>query len=168
MSLQNAVDLTAAEPAADQKEKPKIQPKVDKAKPKKATVIDETKDTEAERLLKARKVAINRLFDKVNLKPVFADEITKKHKKKGKMDSKRALLEHYDGTEQKLKEKKKEISKPKAKDAKGKGKAKAEEDEEAADEMSENQVNEVFAKAVKNDANLPEMDPPATFALKLR
>jgi DNA repair protein RAD5 len=167
--MQNAVDLTAAQPAADQKEKPKtVQPKAEKAKPKKATVIDETKDTEAERLLKARKVAINRLFDKVNLKPVFADEITKKHKKKGKMDSKRALLEHYDGTEQKLKEKKKEISKPKAKDAKGKGKAKAEEDEEAADEMSENQVNEVFAKAVKNDANLPEMDPPATFALKLR
>lgn len=167
MSIQDTVDLTIAEPTDGAGGKQRSAPvKAGKTKAKKPTVVDETKDTEAEHMLKTRKVAVNRLFDKVNLKPVYSDDILKKHKKKGKIDSKRALLEHYDGAEQKLKQKKVELSKTKY--AKGKGKAKAEDQDDDGSEMSENQVNEVFAKAVKHDANLPAMDPPSTFALKLR
>ena len=184
MTLQAAVDLARADQPGAPKVKgegstskptKQVELKPEKKKAKKPTVVDETKDTEAERILKQRKVAVNRLFDKVKLQPVYSDDILKKHKKKGRVDSKRAILEHYEGTEKKLKDKKKELgdtkgkAKAKVKDTNGKGKGKAkEEDEEEGSEMTENQVNEVFAKAVKNDANLPEMDPPSSFALTLR
>lgn len=160
MSFANSIDLTDAVTP----EKPKL--KAEKAAQKRATVVDETKDTEEERRLKERKVSINRLFDKLRLKPVRSDAILQQHKKKGKLNSKRAMLEHYDGkAEKRLKGDK---SKSKGKDAKDKGKGKAEEDDEDGSEVTENQVNEVFAKAVKNDLNLPEMDPPETFKLQLR
>ena len=152
--------------------KVKLKAPQEKPKSRRPTVMDESKDTDAEIVLKSRKEAVNKLFDKVGLRPVYSDEILKKHKKKGKVDSKRAILEHYDGkAEKKLKadkEKKQEVSKSKGKNAKDKGKGRAEEEEEEGSEVTANQVNEVFAKAVRNDVNLPEMEPPKTFALELR
>lgn len=146
-----------------------------KDKPKKATVVDETKDTETERILKERKYAINRLFSKLQLRPVYSDSIIRKHKKKGNLDSKRAMLEHFDGkAEKKLKagdqkgKKEKEVSQSKSKDAKDKGKGKAEEEEEEGNEVSKNDVDQIFAKAVRNDMHLPEMNPPSSFTLQLR
>ena len=170
MNLETAVDLTLAGTS----EKPKLKAQREKPKPKTAMIVDDSKDTDAEIVLKLRKSAINKLFDKLSLRPVHSDEILKRHKKKGKIDSKRSILEHYDGkAEKRLKAnqaKKQEEMKHKGKNAKEKGKGKAEDEDEEEEglEMSANQVNQVFAKAVRNDVNLPEMDPPDTFALTLR
>lgn len=168
-SAQSAVDLTLAETP----KKPGVKP--EKPKKQRPGVVDETKDTDAEAILRGRKVAINRLFDKLRLKPVQSDNLLKKHRKKGKLQSKRALLEHYDGkAEKKVKAdfadddeiKGKSTTKTKGKGKEDQGKTEAEEEE--GTEMTGDQVNEVYARAVQKEMDLPEMDPPDTFALTLR
>ena len=132
-----------------------------KAKAGRPGVVDETKDTEAEFILKERKFAINRLFDKLRLRPVQAADILKKHKKKGKIDSKRAILEHYDAKGGKDKN-------VKPKNTKSKGKGKAEEGTPDGSEMTEEQVQSVFSHSRRDVFDMPMMDPPESFALDLR
>lgn len=169
-SLEMAVEVTAPRgpaKAANGKSSP-LQAKKEKAESKKGQVIDEAKDTESERLLKERKVAINCLFDKLKMQPVYSDAKLKKHKKKGKLDSKHAILDHYNGKAEKnlLKGSKSGKSKDKGK---GKGKAVDEdEEEESGTEMSGEQVNTVFETATRNDLYLPEMEPSKHFTLQLR
>lgn len=88
------------------------------------------------------------MFDKTNLQPIHA--ASAKGKGSSKTVSKRTMLEKYSG------------------DVNGKGKKKAEGDEDDEEEMDSNQLNMVYQKAIKNDAFLPEMDPPPAFALSLR
>ncbi|ORY91570.1 SNF2 family N-terminal domain-domain-containing protein [Leucosporidium creatinivorum] len=123
-------------------------------------IHDDLKETDHEKMLRQRKSALNRLFDKTGLQPVAVgkDSGVKDVKGKGKgkasgpggTQSKRALLERYDAGGRK--------KSPKS----GEG-----EDDES-EEMSEMQLNMVYKKAVKNDANLPEMEPAPSFALSLR
>lgn len=133
------------------------------------TFHNELKETSEEKMLRERKVALNRLFDKISLQPVTRAEILKS-KGKGEApsssQSKRGMLERYDAVRKKAA-------------------AVNEEDEEP--ELSEIQLNMVCKfkgffleslvalmplsadkKATKNDATLPEMEPAETFALQLR
>ncbi|SGY79936.1 BQ5605_C008g05254 [Microbotryum silenes-dioicae] len=120
------------------------------------TFHQDLKETTTERSLRQRKLALNKLFDKIDLQP-FVRAQTGSRKGKGKAGgvssspSKRAMLENYD--------------------AKLAGKDTGDEDEE---EMStalcdlQSAIAAVYKKATKNDANLPEMDPAPTFKLELR
>ncbi|GAA5855673.1 hypothetical protein JCM8547_001639 [Rhodosporidiobolus lusitaniae] len=114
-------------------------------------------ETSSEKHMRERKKALNILFDKVDLQPVAPPpSSTDKDKSKGKgkegiptaSQSKRQMLERLE------------------KSRAGQG-GEGEEGEEE-DEMSEIQLNLVYSKAVKNDAHLPEKDPPDSFALTLR
>ncbi|BGP07126.1 DNA helicase rad5 [Rhodotorula toruloides] len=100
--------------------------------------LDDLKETNREKLLRERKKALNTLFDKADLHPYIED---------GNMptgtQSKRAMLDKM--------EKRTGVG-----------------DEEEEDELNEIQLNLVYSKAIKNDASLPERDPPDTFALTLR
>ncbi|GAA5823645.1 hypothetical protein JCM11251_000709 [Rhodosporidiobolus azoricus] len=124
-------------------------------------------ETSSEKHLRERKRALNTLFDKTNLQPLPDPEAEEKAKKakqaegdqkgKGKAmggakpsasQSKRAMLDRME------------------KSRAGGGSGEEGEDEE--DEMNEIQLNLVYSKATKHDVNLPELDPPASFALTLR
>jgi DNA repair protein RAD5 len=131
------------------------------------------KETGPEKLLRERKFALNRLFDKISLHPVVAASgaASAAPKNKGKQaaskQSKRAMLERYDA---------------------GALRKRASSEEHEEEEMSEIQLNMVCTcslwvvsalccplmvlpidkKAIKNDANLPEMEPADTFSLNLR
>ncbi|GJN89752.1 hypothetical protein Rhopal_002741-T1 [Rhodotorula paludigena] len=102
--------------------------------------LDDLKETDREKLLRERKKALSTLFDKADLQPYVED---------GSMptgtQSKRAMLSRME--------------------KKGSGGSGSDEEE---DEMSEIQLNLVYSKAIKNDASLPERDPPDSFALTLR
>lgn len=143
----------------------------------KKSFIDDLKESDRERLMRERKSALNKLFDKTNLQPIQDGMgITgnvEGSSQPGGSQSKRALLERM--------EKKK---------SNGGG------EEEEEDEMNEIQLNlvcqynplsfcsrtrgvgsrtdylgevwETDSKATKNDANLPERDPPDSFSLNLR
>lgn len=73
----------------------------------KKTFHDDLKETAHEKMLRERKSALNRLFDKTNLQPVVVAEAVKtasgKGKGKGKdaaggTQSKRSMLERYDAS----------------------------------------------------------------------
>ncbi|GAA6046444.1 hypothetical protein JCM3770_004927 [Rhodotorula araucariae] len=103
--------------------------------------LDDLRETDRERLLRERKKALNTLFDKADLQPYVEDGSAPTG-----TQSKRAMLSRMEK-------------------GKGKGGSGSEDEEE---EMNEIQLNLVYSKAIKNDANLPERDPPDTFALTLR
>jgi DNA repair protein RAD5 len=127
------------------------------AAPSKKTVFNDAQETDTEKQLRERKTSLNRMFDQVSLYPTRSNSLLESHKAGGALDSKRSLLEHYDGAaERKLK---KEMEAKKVKD---------EGANDDAEDMSEDQVNSVYSKAVRNDINLPEMEPSPSFKLDLR
>ncbi|KAL8292853.1 hypothetical protein RQP46_000547 [Phenoliferia psychrophenolica] len=131
---------------------PVVEPATVDSKGKKKLVQVELKETDHERKLRERKVALNCLFDRVSLSPTVAAGAAgggKKGKGKGKGVSKRSMLEAYSHTLHK------------------KAMSGDDEDDDEKD-LNENQLNQVYSKAVKNDATLPEMEPADGFALQLR
>ncbi|GAA5841303.1 hypothetical protein JCM9279_000609 [Rhodotorula babjevae] len=104
--------------------------------------LDDLRETDREKLLRERKKALNTLFDKADLQPYVEDGSAPTG-----TQSKRAMLSRME---------------------KGKGKAGPSGSEDEEDEMNEIQLNLVYSKAIKNDASLPERDPPDTFSLTLR
>ncbi|KAM0747434.1 hypothetical protein T439DRAFT_305206 [Meredithblackwellia eburnea MCA 4105] len=106
--------------------------------------IHAVQESESEKVLRERKVALNRLFDKVNLHPTVAAGASGKNKDIKGM-SKRAMLEAYSHSTMRLSQ-----------------------ELEEEQEISENQMNLIYSKAIKNDAFLPEMEPVKGFALQLR
>lgn len=99
---------------------------------------------------------MNKIFDKINLQPIVVGSSGgggSDSKGKGKASgsgegkankSKRSMVEKFD-TQKKVGE-----------------------DDEEGNEMNVNQLNLVYSKAIKNDGNLPEMEPADTFSLDLR
>ncbi|KAK4055576.1 DNA helicase rad5 [Microbotryomycetes sp. JL201] len=105
------------------------------------------KETTEEKSMRERKLALNKMFDKLALRPVAqAGASSNKALSTFGSQSKRRMLEKME--QQTLKT------------------DNGDSDEEG--NISEMQLNMVYKKATKNDATLPEMDPPETFALTLR
>lgn len=126
---------------------------------------DAAKETAFESMLAQRKNALNALFDRTNLLPIqdsAPGAIVLGGGAKGKGKSARGLLEKYDAVQKKVKKQE------------GVDIAAAEglESEEGIDGdgelIDQNALNLVYSKAKKNDAFLPEMDPPQSFKLELR
>ncbi|GAA93614.1 uncharacterized protein L969DRAFT_100362 [Mixia osmundae IAM 14324] len=113
----------------------------------KATYQEDARETEEERRLRERKASLNKLFDAVSLRPISNTAI----------GSKRTATEPDSESYR--------SNKGKAKATKDIG---PDSDDEEGQKLSEAQLNLVYRKATKNDAFLPEAEPPTTFALELR
>ncbi|KAL2821534.1 SNF2 family N-terminal domain-containing protein [Aspergillus granulosus] len=110
-----------------------------------ATTIFEDQENAEEKQLRLRQVALVKLFDEIGLQPMSQDDATKKQKKEG-------LLRAAEMADQ-------DAKKPKSGND-------LEEDEPA--ELEEDQLDALYKKAQSFDFNMPEAQPPSTFALDLR
>ncbi|BGP15266.1 DNA helicase rad5 [Rhodosporidiobolus nylandii] len=129
--------------------------------------FDSLAETSNEKHLRERKRALSTLFDKADLQPVFDGD-----EGEGEGDGEGEGADGGEGGKGKAKAKvpgntqsKRQMLSRLERSREGKGEGG---DEEEEDEMSEIQLNLVYSKATKNDANLPERDPPDSFALQLR
>ncbi|KAL2851512.1 SNF2 family N-terminal domain-containing protein [Aspergillus pseudoustus] len=110
-----------------------------------ATTIFEDQESAEEKQLRLRQVALVKLFDEIGLQPMSQDDTTKKQKKEG-------LLRAAEMADQ-------DSKKPKN--------GNDSEEEEPA-ELEEDQLDALYKKAQSFDFNMPEAQPPSTFALDLR
>ncbi|KAL3460384.1 SNF2 family N-terminal domain-containing protein [Aspergillus heterothallicus] len=110
-----------------------------------ATTIFEDQESAEEKQLRLRQVALVKLFDEIGLEAMSQDDATKKHKKEG-------LLRAAEMADQ---------------DAKKLKSGNDSEEEEPA-ELEEDQLDALYKKAQSFDFNMPEAQPPSTFALDLR
>lgn len=110
-------------------------------------------ETPFESMIRERKVALNRLFDKTNLQPVHESGPSG-------TKSKRELVEKYDADELRKKKRANSVVTAVVEEGDGVG---MDGDGEVIDE---NALNLVYSRG--NDANLPEMQPPPSFKLNLR
>lgn len=127
----------------------------DKEKEKKKGFYTDLQETDQEKKFRERKVSLARLFEAVGQRPIG-----------GNKSLAAASMSNPDPIAGQKKSKKDK------EDKKGKGKAKAvvdvDESEDEGVKMDDKQVLAVYEKAMKNDMNLPEMDPPSSFKLTLR
>ncbi|KAL2800494.1 SNF2 family N-terminal domain-containing protein [Aspergillus keveii] len=110
-----------------------------------ATTIFEDQESAEEKQLRLRQVALVKLFDEIGLSPLSQDDATKRQKKEG-------LLRAAEMADQ---------------DAK-KNKSGNDSEEEEPAELEEDQLDALYKKAQSFDFNMPEAQPPSTFALDLR
>lgn len=123
---------------------------------------DTGKETAFEAMLAQRKNALNALFDRTNLQPIH-DASASLLGGKGKGKSARGMLEKYDAVQKKSKKKEGSVD-----IAAVEGLESEEGIDGEGETIDQNALNLVYSKAKKNDAFLPEMDPPPSFKLELR
>lgn len=112
-----------------------------------ATTIFEQEENTEEKQLRLRQVALVNLFDEIGLQATSQDDATKKQKKEG-------LLRAAEMADQEAKK----VTKSGNNDS---------EVEEPA-ELEEDQLDALYKKAQSFDFNMPEAQPPPSFALDLR
>ncbi|KAN0060342.1 DNA helicase rad5 [Thecaphora frezii] len=150
----------------------------------------ETMETSVEKSLRERKVSLLRLFRACDLKPSLSNSILKGHKANNDLGSE-AMLEQYGGdvpstlaaaSPTQARSRSPPEPAPASADAAGSlaerpieldengGAKPAADDDQPNDgtEVTLNQLDQVYSKAQLHDADLPEVDPPETFALNLR
>jgi DNA repair protein RAD5 len=120
----------------------------------------ETQESTGERQLRLRQVALVRLFDEINLRPVKSDEELEKRKKEG-------LLQAAERAEQRRVEDSAQESKNSEIVENG-GSSPPENEPEDGEVVQQDQLDALYKKAQTFDFNTPEADPPDTFMLNLR
>ncbi|KAI5457611.1 SNF2 superfamily RAD5 protein [Mariannaea sp. PMI_226] len=118
------------------------------------TAIFEQKETDDEKQLRLRQVALVKLFQEINLQPTLANAAAK--------DGRAGLLKAAEQDEQKQKELKKTVSN--GKDSGSPDSSDAEEGEE----LEQDQLDALYKKAQSFDFSTPEAEPADTFAMNLR
>lgn len=118
----------------------------------------ESKESDDERKLRLRQVALVKLFDEVNLHPTKVNAQTEKHKKQGLLRA-AEVAERYDqdGATQKP-----------AVQENGNDTQSAEEPAEEGQELEQDQLDSLYKKAQSFDFNTPEAQPASTFTMDLR
>lgn len=122
------------------------------------TGLFEAKETQDERDLHLRQLALIKLFNEINLNPAISNATTEKHKRQG-------LLKAAEAAEQ-YAQKDGDGSSKAANDNQGSSPP-SEEAEEGA-ELEEDQLDTLYKKAQTFDFNTPEYEPAATFKMELR
>ncbi|KAL4795965.1 DNA repair protein rad5 [Aspergillus venezuelensis] len=112
-----------------------------------ATGMFEQEESAEEKQLRLRQVALVKLFDEIGLQSTTQNDTMKKQKKEG-------LLRAAEMADQEAK-----------KTAKA---GNDDSDEEHPGELEEEQLDALYKKAQSFDFNMPEAQPPSTFALDLR
>ncbi|KAF2225863.1 SNF2 family N-terminal domain-containing protein [Elsinoe ampelina] len=118
------------------------------------TGIFEAKETDEERKLRLRQVALVRVFSEINLAPVRVNEMTEKHKREGILQA-AELAEKHDG-------------KPKDSSTQNGGSSPSSDDNEEGQELEQDQLDSLYKKAQSFDFDTPEMQPGDTFNMDLR
>ncbi|GKU17064.1 unnamed protein product [Fusarium langsethiae] len=115
-------------------------------------------ETNDEKTLRMRQVALVKLFQEINLHPTLTNSATK--------DGRKGLLQAAEQDEEKQKE---------AKKSKGDGTNNTKEanssqssDTEEGEELEQDQLDELYKKAQSFDFSTPEAEPADTFAMTLR
>ncbi|PSK43009.1 DNA repair protein RAD5 [Elsinoe australis] len=119
------------------------------------TGIFEAKESDEERKLRLRQVALVKLFSEINLKPSRVNEMTEKHKREGILQA-AEIAEKYD-------DKPKDTS-----TQENGGSSPPSEDNEDGQELEQDQLDSLYKKAQSFDFDTPEMQPADTFTMDLR
>ncbi|OCL04951.1 hypothetical protein AOQ84DRAFT_391196 [Glonium stellatum] len=121
------------------------------------TGLFEAKESQDERNLRLRQVAMVKLFDEINLHPSRVNSTTEKHKRQGLLQAAEIAEQH----EQKA------GNKPPNTQEAG-GSSPPSDEAEDGQELEQDQLDTLYKKAQSFDFNTPEMDPANTFAMSLR
>ena len=119
----------------------------------KPTCFFESSESEEEKALRLRQVALVRLFQEINLMPTRMNATAAKHKRKG-------LLDAAELDEQKLQEFQNSTNAP--------GSPLPSDEAEDGEELEQNQLDQLYRKAQSFDFNTPPAEPADTFAMTLR
>jgi DNA repair protein RAD5 len=112
------------------------------------------KESEEERDLRLRQVALVKLFDAINLNPSRVNETTEKHKRQGLLQA-AEIAEQYEKN-------------PKPKNGEAEDPNSTPDEAEEGQELEQDQLDTLYKKAQTFDFNTPEMEPAETFSLDLR
>lgn len=115
-----------------------------------STDMFEEKESEEEKNLRLRQIALIKLFDEINLLPASANETTVKHKKEGLLRA-AEVAEQYDKNQEK------------SKDPNG-----SSEEGEDSEELQQDQLDSLYKKAQSFDFDTPEAEPGDDFVMELR
>ncbi|KAI9686182.1 MAG: DNA helicase rad5 [Bathelium mastoideum] len=121
------------------------------------TGLYEARETQDERNLRLRQVALVKLFDEINLHPARVNETTERHKRQGLLQSAEVA------------ERKEEHDQQTSNQTSNRGDSSppSEEAEEGA-QLEQDQLDTLYKKAQSFDFDTPEMEPARTFAMDLR
>ncbi|KAH0602790.1 uncharacterized protein H6S33_008440 [Morchella sextelata] len=111
------------------------------------------KETDDEKALRLRQVALVRLFQEIDLEPSATNATTTKHKRAGILQA-AEMAEQY------------EAAGPEA--ASSAGKEVSEGEKEEGKELEQDQLDQLYRKAQSFDFDYPETEPADTFAMDLR
>lgn len=121
------------------------------------TGIFEVKETQDERRLRLRQIAMVRLFDEINLQPSKVNSTTEKHKRQGLLRA-AEMAEQFDQKE----------SAGATKGGDGGESPPSSDVAEDGEELEQDQLDSLYKKAQSFDFNTPEAEPASTFILTLR
>jgi len=120
------------------------------------TGLFEAQETQEERNLHLRQVALVKLFDEIRLEPSKSNATTAKHKRQGLLRA-AEVAQQYD---QKAAEKPNPSENPAS--------SPPSEDAEEGEELEQDQLDSLYKKAQSFDFDTPEYQPPNTFVMDLR
>lgn len=121
------------------------------------TGLFEAKETDEERELRLRQVALVKLFDAINLHPTKTNEAMERHKRQGLLQA-AEIGEHGDrGDDVK-----------KAKESEDGPTSPPSEEAEEGKELEQDQLDTLYKKAQSFDFDTPAAEPAETFAMDLR
>ncbi|KAF2838203.1 DNA repair protein, RAD5 [Patellaria atrata CBS 101060] len=120
------------------------------------TGLFEAKESEDERNLRLRQVALVRLFEEINLQPSQANSMTVKNQRQGILKAAEVEDQKEQNAAQSKKQDNSGTSSPPSDDA------------EDGEELEQDQLDSLYKKAQSFDFNTPEAEPAKTFAMSLR
>ena len=119
-----------------------------------ATGLFEEKESQEEKNLRLKQVALVKLFDEIHLHPTTMNEMTTRHKKEGILRA-AEMVEQIDKDEPQRAADGQEAFSPVEEVTEGQ-------------QLEEDQLNTLYQRAQSFDFNMPEQEPADTFALNLR
>ena len=125
------------------------------------TGIFEAKETQDERDLRVRQIALVKLFSEVNLQPSKVNETTAKHKREG-------ILQAAEVAEQYEKRDGKKTGSGSNTPNENAASSPPSEENEEGEELEQDQLDTLYKKAQSFDFNTPVAEPAAMFAMNLR
>ena len=117
----------------------------------------ESHESEDERKLRLRQVALVKLFDEINIQPTQVNAQTEKHRRQG-------LLQAAEVAEQYEQQK----GSPRTSSVENGGSSPLSDENEEGEELEQDQLDSLYKKAQSFDFNTPEAEPASTFAMALR
>ena len=123
------------------------------AETNRTTGIFEVKETEEEKDLRLRQIALVKLFEEINLHPTKTSATTEQHKRQGLLQA-AEVAEQYDAKNTDA--------------AEDKSSSPPSEDVEEGKELEQDQLDTLYKKAQSFDFNTPAAEPAPTFVMSLR